>query len=588
MMSVVQVLTHESAHVPLLIGVTGHRDLVSQETELLRDAVRRWLAHVRDRFPAAPLRVLSSLSPGADLLVAEEALAIGLECIAVLPFPVELCRADFEDPADFERFELVLGRCRERIVCPLRKHLTPADIAAPGAGRTAQYAAAGEAIASSAFIVLALWDGRPPHHPAGTARTVEFRLLLRTWLDDGSKPAQQELLANLPPDFVYHIVASRRSSGPAPGLVPLQAGYRSRPDGPFEAELPPVASLIAERTAELNRDLRRHAARTPKRRVDEGIIGELADPPPSVASVASLFEAIDSVATRMHRAVLFKVKVTAILTALMGAAFLMYSHSDPASRWELAIFVFLGAFLLLIGGDLVVRSKHLQRRHLEARALAEGLRVEVFWAIAGVHGPGATPSAHRSILKQADPGLEWIPNALRGASLMLLEVRHTGIPGGIDFAIHRWIGSDAASDSRSEQLHYFWRAARKRERHTLIAEAAVSTSIAIGLLVTLVLVGGRRGWVDAYRLPLLFAMGFLPLLAGVLENSVQKTAGRELRRQYEYMYEVFRSARDRLLRASSDSERRTILSLLGRAALAEHAEWLFLHRDRPIDRSSLQ
>jgi len=587
-MGTTQVLIHDTTQIPLLIGVTGHRDLVSHEVERLRDAVRNWLVHIGKCFPGAPLRVVSSLSAGADLLVAEEALAVGLDCIAVLPFPVEVCRTDFDDPRDLERFDTVLGRCRERVVCPLRKHLTPGDLASPGPARTAQYAAAGEAIASSTFIVLALWDGRPPHHPAGTARTVEFRLRLRTWLDDGSKAAPQELLANLPPDFVYHIVTSRRSAGPAPGLVPLQAGYRSRPDGPFEAELPRVATLIGERTAELNRDLRRHAVRTAPRRVDTGLIDELAEPPPSVATVAGLFAAIDSVATHMHRAVLLKVYVTAVLTSLMGAAFLIYSHSDPASHWELAIYVFLGAFIALIGGDLVVRSKHLQRRHLEARALAEGLRVELFWAIAGVHVPGAAPSAHRSILKQADPGLEWIPNALRAASLMLFEVRQTGIPGGIDFAIHRWIGSDASSDSHSEQLHYFWRAARKRERHSLIAEAAVSISIAIGLLVTLALVGGSKGWIDTYRLPLLFAMGFLPLLAGVLENSVQKTAGRELRRQYEYMYEVFGSARDRLLQASSDPERRAILSLLGRAALAEHAEWLFLHRDRPIDRSSLQ
>jgi hypothetical protein len=54
------------------------------------------------------------------------------------------------------------------------------------------------------------------------------------------------------------------------------------------------------------------------------------------------------------------------------------------------------------------------------------------------------------------------------------------------------------------------------------------------------------------------------------------------------MYDVFRSAHDQLLQANSDNERRTILALLGHAALSEHAEWLFLHRDRPIDRNRMQ
>jgi hypothetical protein len=43
-----------------------------------------------------------------------------------------------------------------------------------------------------------------------------------------------------------------------------------------------------------------------------------------------------------------------------------------------------------------------------------------------------------------------------------------------------------------------------------------------------------------------------------------------------------------LVAAQSDDERRLILALLGRAALAEHAAWLLIHRDRPVDRSRLQ
>jgi hypothetical protein len=574
--------------IPLLIGVTGHRDLVLGEMGPLRDRVREWLVGLRARFADAPLQLLTSLSPGADLLVAEEALGIGLDCIAVLPFPVETYRTDFAGVGELERFERALAACRKRLVCPLGKHLSLEEIEAPGPARTAQYAAAGEAIASAVFILLALWDGRPSRHGAGTAQTVEFRLRQRAWLGDESRPVHQELMPNLPPDCVYHIVTSRAASGPAEGLMPLQAGYRSRPDGPFEADLPHIAALIWTRTAELNRALKLHTPEIERRGADTTLIGELAEPPANVTSVARLFSAIDFIATRMRRAVLLKIYWTALLSSIMGGSILLYGHSDPESLWQRAIYVFLGAFLLLIAGDVFARSRHLQRRHLEARALAEGLRVQLFWAIAGVQVAGATPSAHRSILKQADPGLEWIPNALRAASLFLLETRHAGLPGGVDFAIRHWIGSNTASGSCYEQLDYFWRASRRRAVHAVAAEAAVGTSIAIGLLVTFVLVLAPRAWVHENRTPLIFLIGFLPLFAGVLETSLQTTAGRELRRQYEYMYEVFRNARDRLLRATSDVERRSILSLLGHAALAEHAGWLFLHRDRRIDRSTLQ
>jgi hypothetical protein len=110
----------------------------------------------------------------------------------------------------------------------------------------------------------------------------------------------------------------------------------------------------------------------------------------------------------------------------------------------------------------------------------------------------------------------------------------------------------------------------------------------IGLLVAAALaveVGLSRH--DLYR-ELLFSMGFFSLAGGVIEALVQKTADRELERQYGYMYDVFLAAHDRLIAAHSDDERRTVLALLGHAALAEHAEWLFVHRDRPIDRSRMQ
>jgi hypothetical protein len=103
------------------------------------------------------------------------------------------------------------------------------------------------------------------------------------------------------------------------------------------------------------------------------------------------------------------------------------------------------------------------------------------------------------------------------------------------------------------------------------------------VLATEELLGSR-----ALQRELLFGIGFFSLVGGVIEALVHKTADRELQRQYEYMYDVFLAAHDRLMAAQSEEERRVILALLGRATLTEHAEWLLVRRDRPIDRSRLQ
>ena len=574
------------AQIPLLIGVTGHRDLVPEEAVLLRAATRRYLSTLRDRFPAAPLLLATSLSPGADLLAAEEAVALGIGCVAVLPLPLDMYRADFSDARELARFEEILGRCRQRIVCPLRDGLSSADVATPGAARTAQYAAAGRLIASDAFILLALWDGRVAN--SGAAATVDFRLARRAWLDDDSGPPHKELLPDLPPDLVYHIVTSRRGAPPAAGLVPLQEGYRCSLEGPLESGLPAGSELVATRTSELDRDLRRYAAAIARTKTSSGAISTLAAAPQCVIETAGLFDAIDWLAARMRRRVMTILYSSSALTVLMGVFFLTFNHSEGCRLCRYSIFGFLAGFLALLVGNSFARRGQWHRRYLEFRAVAEGLRVELFWAIAGVRTRGATPAAHRTMLKQADPGLEWIPNAIRTVSLLLTEVRHGGIPGGIEFATHRWVGTIGESGSRSEQLHYYWHASHLKGAFASFAERVASGSVVIGLLVAAALaveVGLSRQ--DLYR-ELLFSMGFFSLAGGVIEALVQKTADRELERQYGYMYDVFLAAHDRLIAAHSDEERRTVLALLGHAALAEHAEWLFVHRDRPIDRSRMQ
>ena len=581
-------MTDSTAQIPLLIGVTGHRDLVADELEQLRQAVRRFLVALQERFPDAPLQVVSSLSAGADLLVAEEALAAGIECIAVLPLPLELYRSDFASAAEIERVEAVLTRCRQRIICPLPADVTLADLAEPGPARDAQYARAGEIIAGAAFILLALWDGRPSVNVAGTASTVEFRLARRAWLGTAERPAQQDLLPNLPPDFVYHIVVSRSDSPPLAGLLPLQAGYRCNVRGPLEAPFPATAALIGLRTSELNRTLRRHSRAIQRHNEKVQLTGELAAPPANVVAVAQLFGAVDWYAVRMRRSVMRWLYTTSALMMLMGVFFLIYSDQPPdCSLCRYSILAFLGAFLTLLGFNRLAAARHWHRRHLESRALAEGLRVELFWAVAGVAREGM-PAPHRALLKQADPGLEWIPNAARAASLMLADVQSTGIAGGVEFAIRRWVGDHNDQTSHSQQLRYYGQASRARGALATLAERVAGAAVIIGVCLAAILGGKELLGMSRSTEVVLFGIGVFSLLAAVVDALVHKTAERELQRQYSYMHDVFLAAHDRLVAARSDDERRSILAQLGRAALAEHAAWLLIHRDRPIDRSRLQ
>jgi len=66
-------IKEECDALPLVVAVTGHRDLVAAEKTVLRQKAREFFLELADQFPSRKLRLLSPLAEGADQLVAEVA-----------------------------------------------------------------------------------------------------------------------------------------------------------------------------------------------------------------------------------------------------------------------------------------------------------------------------------------------------------------------------------------------------------------------------------------------------------------------------------------------------------------------------------
>ena len=85
---------------PLVIGVTGHRDLRDQDVPTLEREIAAIIERLRHDYlhgdGETPIIVLSSLAEGADRLVARVALAHGARLVAPMPMPIEEYRRDFE------------------------------------------------------------------------------------------------------------------------------------------------------------------------------------------------------------------------------------------------------------------------------------------------------------------------------------------------------------------------------------------------------------------------------------------------------------------------------------------------------------
>ena len=96
--------------VPLVIGVTSHRNIPAREMEAIWQRVRDFFARLRSEYPGLPLVVLSSLAEGGDQWVAEEAIASGIRLIAPLPLKRAQYALDFESGAARERYEYLCDK----------------------------------------------------------------------------------------------------------------------------------------------------------------------------------------------------------------------------------------------------------------------------------------------------------------------------------------------------------------------------------------------------------------------------------------------------------------------------------------------
>jgi hypothetical protein len=559
----------------LVVGITGHRNLHPVALPALRTRLRTFFIELTERHPHLPVVLLSSLAEGSDQLAAQVALDLGLRVIAPLPLPVALYREDFDNPGSLIVFEQQLQRV-EILELPLRHGVSIEEASQRGPARDRQYAQAGVFVSSHCQILLALWDGVESDRLGGTAQVVRFHLLGE--LPGSIERRRDTTLAQLGLDeetLVHHIPAPRAAGADAD--APLAPGrWLTAEDGVVaHATMPDAFERMFQHQAEFNDDCDRYAAD----------IGATAGDATGAAVAAAcpihrLFVFADWLARTYQRRVNKVLRIVYLLAAAMGFAFFLYTH---VTAHYLVINLFLLFFLAGTGVVLVSRRRQWQRKYLDYRALAEGLRVQSYWRRAGITDLQSPAFAHDNFMHKQDVELGWIRNVMRSASLEGLLAAHRAGDTDVDAVIREWIGS---SDGGG-QLQYFTTAGARRRRLHRRAELAGLACLWVGVGISAILAVFSRSFDPHLQHALVSTMGILSVAAAVHEAYAYKKADKELIKQYHYMQRIFGAARRRLTGCDNLRDKQHLLRTLGEAALAEHAEWTLMHRERPLEHSRL-
>jgi len=215
-----------SKQVPLVFGVSGHRDLLAADVPRLRKQLSEIFARFRAAYLDTPFRLLTPLAEGADRLAAEVALASEVDLVVPLPMKRQEYERDFTTAKSLAEFRALLALAKSHWEIPL---VTRTAVER----RTQQYAAVGDFIARNSHVLILLWDGRDNKKIGGTAWVRKRR---EYWANDASHP--------------FHGIVALAYGPTIHVVTPRASGRLSRPRPATIGELPPSAKEFAASLSE--------------------------------------------------------------------------------------------------------------------------------------------------------------------------------------------------------------------------------------------------------------------------------------------------------------------------------------------------
>ncbi|HZT13877.1 MAG TPA: hypothetical protein VFA29_13825 [Candidatus Baltobacteraceae bacterium] len=493
-----------------------------------RDVPAAAKARLREQFDRV-LDEIERLYPSTQLLVLTP-LARGADLLAAQAALERKIPVIGVLPQDTSAYETELS-ARERVdfdnvLKGLYDRVSAPD--APGAAN--KYAGASEYVADYANILVAFWDGVDGVGIGGTSYSVDLRLAHGDVADAGP---------------VYQIVTPREGKEEPENCFSIRRHYPHPRRDARIAERDFCAAL--GRLDRFNRDALRNA----RARKEHGLL--------------DLQQRASALADRYQAASLNAMSATYLLALTAGLALILENRAATLLITFPLIFLALCVFLL-------ARRLDLENCYQDYRALSEALRVQYAWCCAGLQDA----RVDRFYLRMQQSELQWIRMALRTAFLAL---------GGRDAVEGCGPAHEGCRDWIHSQCSYYRHAGRREVRKKHLFERLEMTATVLAMccaFAALFLDHFQQSSFAAWALKVFGCLGIVAVLARFYEQ--QRGFGENARR-YENMYAVFERARadlDNVYRGGSQSSHAAVLEETGREALAEHAYWLVLRRERPL------
>ncbi len=588
----------QETKIPIVIGITGHRDLLEEYREDLERQVENIFINFISQYLNTPIYLLSPLAEGADRLVAKVFLKLceenkDFEGRLVVPLPMdrEEYMKDFASQISKDEFNDLISRSDDVFSLPAVEK-NPLD---EQKSRIYQYEQVGEYIARKSHVLIALWDGEKSQNLGGTYKVVQYKLtsqgMSRTYMG-----GQRGVLDSVDTGPVYHVFTPRqRGNYGNRDLTPfLLKKYPEPQENSDEAD--EIYNSIFNKMNIYNNDIINN-----KEEIDKNmktsikyVISdrEFISLDERLKDILYRYSSADTLALYYQKKHRRHIRSMFMLGFFTVASFLIYDEIWRHYLWLMAYLL-----LLCVAAGLYFyneNNRQYQIRYLDYRALAEGLRVEFFWKLVGIQDEAAD-----YYLRRQKGELEWIRNAVRMSTSTCSFMKNSNLSieqrkKNYQLIYERWI---------KDQESFF---SKKVTNDRDFIRMRIDEKI-VKLLFTLNIVIICGIFVFAFlRTPLdidieiiknmpisnrslnldnivMFSSGFLLMLMSVLQGYHLKKGVAQNFRRYQKMKDFYLAASKKIftLVANDDFEALDEVILeVGKEALGENAEWFLIQREQ--------
>lgn len=565
----------------LVIAITGHRDLFAEDWPVLEAEIRHILEGERRKYPSTPLLLLSGLAEGADRIAVRTAMSLSIPYMAVLPMEAEYYTEDFSSPESVNDFYQLLQTARGSIVMPPTIDAASTNDYREQSVRDRQYESLAQFLVNASQILIAIWDRAEGEKQGGTGAVVRMKLGRNA--QSGHITFARINASSVGP--VYVLLARRLSTWPT---NPIGAKCKVEyPRGTAPEEFEESYKLLDRYNAAIA------AARGKQeevRRSWEGLCEgtETTGLTPAMEWVAGVYSWADTLANHYEQRSLLLWNVVFTMLIIGGVCLgLLHLFEDKWSERvaSIAVAVLVTYFAVLVAALVVALSEargHWRQRHEDYRALAEALRVQYFWLVAGL-----PDVASEKYLRKQSGEMIWIRDAMSECFLF------TGIRSApnreqadaaarLDFA-RLWVKG---------QVRYFRRTSLRYLKKRRIYSWLAITMAGVGFALLVLAVMGhfipylQKPWPGSVFLA---SASVAFVWASLAWNYLELRGFKLEARQYSRMYELFRAADELLEDFQSASSTESFafaeetIRELGVEALAENGDWLAMHRERKLN-----